>query len=421
MGQAKKLKTEWDERLYGPVDDRAVCPSHIHDDWLAKRVAESADAQCTYCGADGAANLEEVMPYVMEAVRGYYVRAIEHVHWHELSGAADGEEVLASIADGDFDDEVALDIAEALSHNDERWTPLWEHRHGWLGAGWDRFCRWVITKSRFLLEPPTEEDFEPGEQPQKMLGAVGKLILREGLIESLPARTKVYRARTLPEGTRFRAAHELSAPPAELAKPGRMNPLGIPFFYGALDAETAAIEVYDGNMTAGVAEFETIAPLSVVDLTSLPPLPSIFDAEQRSRRDQLMFLAGFAEYIARPIDRNGREDLAYLPSQAVTEYFRLSMPARIGTPVHGLLFRSSRVGQQSPFVPGDSKPHEGVNIVLFCGAHGGLDDDQVPGGDVLERLRCEDQWLRLPKEVVTRYEYGPPRGSWVGQESLQDK
>lgn len=114
-----------------------------------------------------------------------------------------------------------------------------------------------------------------------------------------------------------------------------MNPRGISMFYGALDAETAAFEVYDGTHQAHVAEFETLERIKIVNLTSLPCLPSIYDLEHCSRYRRLLFLADFARDIARPIGRDEWRDLEYVPSQAVCEYLRLGLPRVLGTPVHG--------------------------------------------------------------------------------------
>lgn len=412
MGSAKTAMMEWDERGYGPVDDYAVCPDHIHDAWLAAQVREVADGdgECTYCGGQGAASLEEVMPYVMDAVRGFYAPAITHLGWGEQANAPGGEEVLYSISEGiDFDEAVAHDIAEALSHNDDRWVPLREHPAGWLGAGWDRFCHWVTAESRFLLGAPEQDDFKVGEPPQTMLEAIGDLILEEGLLDTLPEATPVFRARSLPAGVVLKHPRDFSAPPDALAKPGRMNSRGISLFYGATDPETAAIEVYAGHRRAAVAEFKTLQPLEVVDLTKLPEFPSIYNVEQHRRWDSISFLKHFTDDIAKPVDRDGNEDLAYLPSQAVTEYLRLALPAAKGIPIHGLLFRSSRLEPETSPVRADKRPVRGVNVVLFCGSHGGQSDDQLfDERDAFMRLRHDEQWLRMEGGAPVLYEYGPP-------------
>lgn len=411
MGFAKSMMMEWDERGYGPCDEHAVCPAHVHDWWLAARVREAADRNCTYCGSQGAAaSLEAVLPYVMDAVRGFHGSALTHLDSEGQADAPDGEDVLYQISEGvDFDEDVAGDIAKALSHNDQRWISLSEHPAGWLGAGWERFCRWVTEESRFLLQPPDEAGLRFGEQPQTMLASIGELIFNEDLFSTLDEGSALFRARAFPASASLRHACHFSAPPDALAQPGRMNPRGIALFYGSLDPETAAIEVYTGDRRAAVAEFHTLQPLEVVDLTVLPALPSIYNAEEHGRWDSILFLRHFCDHIARPVDRDGAEELAYLPSQAVTEYLRLALPTLRGEPVNGLLFRSSRVRHDTPLLGAGERPSTGVNIVLFCGAHGALSDHQLPKRHgSLPAFREHEQWLRLKGDSAAIYDYGPP-------------
>lgn len=413
MGVLKNLMIEWQERGYGPIEG-AVCANHVHDGFLAERITEIGIESCTYCGGPGAAALEGIMVYVKRAVDEYYVPAISHLSWDAYPQATDSEDVLLHIVEEDFDEAVFNDMVQAFSDNDELWTPLAEDGglgDSWLGAGWARFRRWVTTESRFLLEPPSEEDHEFGQAPQEMLREIGELILSEGMVRSLPSGTPVYRARILPGHVGHVDARDMSAPPQEFANPGRMNPRGIPMFYGALDPETAAIEAYDGSHHAVIAEFRTLGGLEVVDLTILPPLPSIYDDEQGGRRRRLLFLADFARDIAKPIDRDKQREIEYLPSQAVIEYMRLALSRIVGTPIHGVLFRSSRSGEASTLGYPDAEPEADVNITLFCGSQGALTDEQIfSGSESAIRIRSEAQLLDINPDNIRMYKFGPPRG-----------
>lgn len=90
----------------------------------------------------------------------------------------------------------------------------------WLRAGWGRFQRWVVARSRFLLEPPSEEDHEYGQSPQEMLDEIGGLILGEGLVEPLPAGTLIYRQESLAMEIGAVEAREMSAPPRNSRRQG---------------------------------------------------------------------------------------------------------------------------------------------------------------------------------------------------------
>lgn len=409
MGYWKNAQIEWGERGYGPVEG-AVCPTHVRDAWLAARVREAGNDPCSYCPSEGAVPFEFLMDHVMGPIRHYYHPALDHLAWDEMPDAPDGQEVFWDIAGDDFDEDVTADIVTALEYGDRRWTPYEysDPTSGWLGAGWQRFRHWVMHKSRFLLEPPTDKDFEFGESPQNMLDTIGDLLLQEGLVRTLDAGTPIFRARSVPDPSAIELVHEISAPPRANAPAGRMNSRRIPAFYGALDAETAAVEVYGPHRLAVVAEFVTLQALEVVDLTALPPLPSIYDVDQLSRRDRLMFLAAFAEDTARPIDRDGDEEFEYLPSQAVTEYLKLALPRRFETPVHGVLFRSSRIHPRGPAYP-TGPATDGVNVTIFCGAHGALSDGQLPiAADGTAEWRSEPQVLALRPDGASVMHYGPP-------------
>ena len=79
----------------------------------------------------------------------------------------------------------------------------------------------------------------------------------------------------------------------------------------------------------------------VVDLTQLPPLPSIFDTARRRERDELLFLRAFIDDLRQPVARDGREHIDYVPTQVVTEYFR-RVVRHAGRGFCGLLFRSTQ-------------------------------------------------------------------------------
>jgi len=151
---------------------------------------------------------------------------------------------------------------------------------------------------------------------------------------------------------------ELGAPPSELANAGRMNPAGISYLYLAFDEKTALGEVLSGPpSTAAIGSFETVQDLIVLDLSDIPPLPSIFDDDHRWEREQLLFLQRFAKAIARPVRKDGREHVEYVPSQVVSEYFSRVFLSDDGQPINGLIYPSA-------VCPG------GKNVVIFPSREG---------------------------------------------------
>jgi RES domain len=79
----------------------------------------------------------------------------------------------------------------------------------------------------------------------------------------------------------------------------------------------------------------------VLDLTTLEPIPSLFSG-QRHQRPILKFLHSFVRDLSKPIKKDGREHIEYVPTQIVTEYFRHSFVWYDGQRIRGILYPSSR-------------------------------------------------------------------------------
>jgi hypothetical protein len=91
-----------------------------------------------------------------------------------------------------------------------------------------------------------------------------------------------------------------------------------------------------------VAKFATARDAWVVDLTALPPVPSLFDRERRHLRQPIIFLRSFIEDLAKPVKKDGREHIEYVPTQVVTEYLRHVFRTETGHRVKGVIFSSAR-------------------------------------------------------------------------------
>jgi hypothetical protein len=72
-------------------------------------------------------------------------------------------------------------------------------------------------------------------------------------------------------------------------------------------------------------------------------VPSAFEPEGVSANYHVLeFLHAFVGALTAAVIKDGREHIEYVPSQVVTEYVRYRLPAKLGKPVHGILYRSSR-------------------------------------------------------------------------------
>jgi hypothetical protein len=125
----------------------------------------------------------------------------------------------------------------------------WRRRDQVLNESWDQFCDAVKYRTRYVIWlQDNQDDLEAdhtGEVPAaRILDEVGRLIERLNLIQPLPAGSRLWRAQTHSDPTIDHTAARLGTSPVERAKQAnRMNPAGIPMFYGADDSRTAVREV----------------------------------------------------------------------------------------------------------------------------------------------------------------------------------
>ncbi len=104
-------------------------------------------------------------------------------------------------------------------------------------------------------------------------------------------------------------------------------------------------------------------------------------------RSPLLFLHGFRRDITKPIERDGREHIEYVPTQVVTEYLRLvyRLPEEDAPSLDGLVFTSARSG--------------GKSVVLFLDNDRCLEQETTASSGDLH-LRLEKGWIRrLPWTV----------------------
>jgi hypothetical protein len=399
VGLTKRWLEEREERGYASSDDLAVCPRHVTDPFLQQTLESSTQAGlwCSYCPDRDvdAAPLDTLSDAVAHALHRFYETAANAcVPWEGgwVWPVLDTYDVIDELCgDGGIDDEVAEHLRELFDEED--WVPAfdpWDSPDTSLRAAWAQFCDYVKHQSRFMfkgLSRTTTPHDGPDDSPQGMLGRLSEVLLGQDLVNTLPARTALYRARAA-ETPRFDSVHDFTSPPADLAAQGRMNPAGISLFYGALEPETAAVEVYNGLPRAAVATFYALRDLTIVDLRQIPE-PSQFDTEM-SEQDfyAASFLRGFIADVSKPIVRDDRVHREYVPTQVFTEYLRYQFHKDVA--LDGILVGSSM------------RPH-GTNVILFADQAACLDKPQLDG---LERTG--EQLLRCDTAMYQVFEFTPP-------------
>jgi len=399
MGIVKERWLQEMERGYGRPEGH-ICPDCVTDEWLKQWVEDEASHNsCSFCGATHeepiAASFEDFLGRVMVGIR---------FHWNH----PDDEGIMYVTAEGGYQASISDNydvvwdlnvsendaVVEALvnSVGDNGWVSRGYYagtERDWLVSGWDRFKEIIKHHSRFFFLRPNKDDyhFGPEIEPHEMLDAIGSVVADKlgdySLIRSLEPDTKLIRVR-LDAKVQHETASALGAPPAEFAtQSNRMSPAGVPMFYGAFDVETALAETFDPEISkdaiVSVGTFKPLRELRILDLANLPELPSIYDEERNYLIHALSFLHSFAYDISRPIKRDGREHIEYVPTQIVTEYFRRVFRVN-GEHIDGVAYKSSRATGKGAFV-------------LFCENEQCIDGDPTGKAEELLQLTVVEHSL----------------------------
>jgi len=392
------------ERGYGNIDGY-VCANCFDDIGIKEFIKDNlSSTECDFCDNNSddlvAAPLEEVVGHIVSSIRTEWAPVDE-------SGAPwDSEDKEYATKYVDFDDvllqeDLMVDSSELFQQIVSSVDPLyWARPFGEMSGdevlllGWDRFKTLVKHKVRFVfykVKPEAEPEWHDpySYPPYTILEQLAERVEELDLISTIPKGERAVRARIHGE-QRFHTVQEMGPPSAEDARyPNRMNPAGITMFYGSNNVETALAETIVDRKEAGVASvgvFETLDELLVLDLTNLPAVPSIFE-EQRGRvRNALIFLHRFLDDFTRPVIKDDRVHIEYVPTQVVTEYFRHIFEFG-GKHIDGIKFPSSRY-------------QGGVSYALFlepkhCSKDG--DTTTTPYGPKkkLSLLTGETTWKRL--------------------------
>ena len=364
MGFAKRLlEQEWEQGFRSTGD--FVCDECIADQHLSVFVrSHASETACSFCDRDEkeaiAAPLDDVIKHMLECIRAEY----SDVDSECVPYDKEDERYIVPTKDTwdllrDELDEFPLNskLADRLldSISDRTWchkNPQMLSREEGLGLGWREFCRAIKHDTRYLFFKSHESDEPEYIDPSEMLSELGTLIHELSLITTLPAGTKFIRVRCTSKDEQFTTPADIGPPPAALASTNRMSAAGIAMFYGAEDETTAITETRESHhIQASIGTFETIVPMTMVNLDKLPGRPSIF-SEKSVFRSAINFIWDFRNDVIAPIERDDRVHYEYSPTQVVTEYLRRAFTTLDGKTVDGIVYPSSR-------------DTSGVNYVFF--------------------------------------------------------
>jgi RES domain/HEPN/RES N-terminal domain 1 len=383
------------EQLGDDEDTTFVCVECIGDEYLRNEVHEVGKSGiCTYCESDenNVISLEDLADRIHEVLEAQFYmtssepEGLDYYLAKEGQWEQPGDPVAVVIADiAGLEEQIAEDIRDHLSGLHGGYAVV---KHGgedpyaddaqyeeqgadYLGFKdtWESFCERLRWRARFFSES-AERDLDSIFGDLDTLKTYrGMPVVRE--ITPTDDDRFVYRARVALSRAKLQhilkyPARELGAPPARLARAGRMNAAGISVFYGAEDADTCLAEIRAPVGSSVVfGRFEIIRPLRLLDMDALSQVyirESRFDPQFGIRAARAAFLRHLVQNISRPVMPND-ETFDYLPTQAIAEY----LATKIDPSFDGIIFNSSQTGG------------EGRNVVLFNHASAAEPDDIPPG------------------------------------------
>jgi RES domain-containing protein len=355
MGFAKRMLMEEESRLYR-ASDETICVECFDDTGLREFVCEHAVSKdCSVCHRSSdtpiAASANDVLEFFLSKI---------HEHYEDANGTApyDNESpngfAVKTVRLYDLINHHFPEIApyETLEWLQSRLKDDIEYcKRDWqvmtmgeaLVSGWERFCFAVKHETRFLFftEKHSDDSGEPYiVYPDQMLMELGDVVRGCGLVKTIASGTKIYRVRGHMEDHPFTSPAEMGPPPIEFAKTaGRMNAPGIVVLYASLQPSAALVEATGGYVHVTLAHFVTTLDLLVVDLTEIPPVPSIFEG---GPREALEFLRHFVDDISKPFTPDKEVHIEYTPTQVVSEFLRRRFMSSDRRLVNGILYRSAK-------------------------------------------------------------------------------
>jgi len=163
----------------------------------------------------------------------------------------------------------------------------------------------------------------------RILDDLAHIINESSLIRILNRGQSIWRVRVHDPDTLCDDSRSCGPPPVKMSFSSRMNPAGIPMFYGALEGKTALLETLDKNKhnIATISKWELIRGMTFLDLTKNRSLPSLFDPyEYKSGyRTNIRFLRSFVQELSQPIKHDGFEHNRVYPNTSIYGIYSLSL------------------------------------------------------------------------------------------------
>ena len=410
-----------------------VCASCFHDHAIREFINSHLEQRaCTYCGRTSSrrigASLGEVLAFIMDGIQYEWVPCTPQVEWEAENlgwhggrhGRIASDSMIQSVlpelrtAKGEL-------LKDVVSSIPREWRPRRQYDpepEDFFSYRWDEFANAVKYQTRYIyyrINTDWQKDINNQNRnsrfrirPSHVIEEVLDNISDLDITQTISPGTIIWRAR-MHDATMFLSTPEELGPPSfeQALASTRMSPAGIPVFYGSFERETTIAETLkpEGGRKPSsvitVGRWKTLQEFRALNLAEIPVTPSLFDVKLRRLRSTVSFLESFSEEISRPILKDGREHIVYVPTQIFTEYIKHIYKDREGNQVDGILYRSAI-------------RENGINCVLFITKKDCLNcvESMEPGEteskqkmllETFERIPEVEAGLFLPKQDTRRY------------------
>ncbi|MFA6076409.1 MAG: HEPN-associated N-terminal domain-containing protein [Negativicutes bacterium] len=370
MGLVKRMMEEYESRGYGEVPDKFVCANCVNDRVLKNYITTNASGTtCSYCGKrtrkPRSIDMDAFMEFFMEGLR-YKWTELDYNNFpyddeeHKYLGIPSVYSVYEILCAEEWllNSDLIDDISNIISADE--WCKHCEAHISDSGRSlldyWHYFCYYVKHNTRYYFHSDTVMDEAYSWDERDFLTVLDDITNQikyvDGIERVLPSGTTFFRGRKNNNRDGYEEK-DLCTPNIEHSKyPNRMSPAGIPMFYGALDKNTMQSEITDTNtkyITYGC--FVSNTPLIILDFTDIPPAPSYFDDKNRNKIEPIEFLKQYSHTISSPVPSNKIDNIEYVPTQVMCEYFRHRYKSKNNDKIDGIIYPSAK--------------STGKNIVLF--------------------------------------------------------
>lgn len=361
MGYEKDRMMQLEERGYG-TSTKKVCSCCVQDEYLKKLIRLNGEVgECDYCKDQKGrkvktrkvVTVEKLMSFMMPAIRTYYQLA-EYDTFDDEKTIFDPydfvhEEIQRNIETPH--DELLMELTDVLdfddrTENDSAYVKTYEQDI----KKWNEFCQLVnarlesaeqIVSLCYRTDAPDDL-----KEIRKIMQGVLASAEKMNMTDTIRPYNTIYRAVNylkmgdVTQGFNCITAGAIGTAPPKNVKNNRFSEAGDMMFYGACNKDIVKKELGKSSNPYTIGLFHTNKQIRVLNFSGIQSWrkPSLFDLENKEKRDSWFFLDTFIHMISKDVQNQSDDAIEkeYKPTQVFTKFIQRS------TKYYGIEYRSSK-------------------------------------------------------------------------------